>query len=61
VDGTSGQRIRADQLDGNNHLAKVRVDYVLGAKWLLRFRLLADKNMGAPSSAKQQAPPLQGR
>jgi hypothetical protein len=25
-----------------HHLSKVRVNYVLGAKWLLRVRLLAD-------------------
>jgi hypothetical protein len=30
-------------MDQIHHLAKVRVDYVLGAKWLLRVRLLADR------------------
>jgi hypothetical protein len=28
---------------GHARLVKVRVDYVLGAKWLLRVRLLADR------------------
>jgi hypothetical protein len=31
--------------DQKHHLAKVRFDYVLGAKWLLRVRLLADRTL----------------
>ena len=30
-------------MDKSQHLAKVRIDYVLGAKWLLRVRLLVDR------------------
>ena len=48
-------------MDKSQHLAKVRIDYVLGAKWLLRVRLLGGQNIAVPSSARQQAPPLQGR
>jgi len=40
VDKQHGGRHKPTPADGNHHLAKVRVDYVLGAKWLLRVRLL---------------------
>jgi hypothetical protein len=62
VDGTAPRRTDADLQDENRHLAKVRVDYVIAAKWLLRVRPVASgQNIGLLSSDRQQAPPLQGR
>jgi hypothetical protein len=40
VDRGAGRQIAEDPIDKSHHLAKVRVDYVLGAKWLLREQWL---------------------
>ena len=45
MDGTAIQKTGWEFIDQIHHLAKVRVDYVLGAKWLLRVRLLADRTL----------------
>jgi hypothetical protein len=45
VDGTARWGTGVNHEDQKHHLAKVRVDYVLGAKWLLRVRLLADRTL----------------